>query len=73
MRPMSRRNLDELYAGSCDGMTYKEIEEVFPEEVRVLSIRAKGWGGAPESEAKKRLRITQRREYPGPRTKSAGV
>lgn len=31
-RPMARRNLDELYAGSCDGMTYKEIEQVFPEE-----------------------------------------
>jgi len=32
MRPMARRNLDELYAGLCDGMTYKEIEEVYPEE-----------------------------------------
>jgi broad specificity phosphatase PhoE len=31
-RPMARRNLDELYAGTCDGMTYKEIERVFPEE-----------------------------------------
>lgn len=31
-RPMARRNLDELYAGTCDGMTYKEIEKVFPEE-----------------------------------------
>ena len=31
-RPNTRRNLDELYAGSCDGMTYKEIEEVFPDE-----------------------------------------
>lgn len=31
-RPMARRNLDELYAGVCDGMTYKEIEAVFPEE-----------------------------------------
>ncbi|KAL7560999.1 hypothetical protein ACA910_006403 [Epithemia clementina (nom. ined.)] len=31
-RPMERRNLDELYAGTCDGMTYKEIEQVFPEE-----------------------------------------
>jgi Histidine phosphatase superfamily (branch 1) len=31
-RPMARRNLDELYAGSCDGMTYKEIEQVFPDE-----------------------------------------
>ncbi|GMI02163.1 hypothetical protein TrVE_jg2066 [Triparma verrucosa] len=34
MRPMARRNLDELYAGSCDGMTYKEIEDVFPEEFK---------------------------------------
>lgn len=28
----ARRNLDELYAGVCDGLTYKEIEEKFPEE-----------------------------------------
>eukprot|EP00397_Hematodinium_sp_SG-2012_P008567 GEMP01008632.1.p1 GENE.GEMP01008632.1~~GEMP01008632.1.p1 ORF type:complete len:584 (+),score=98.76 GEMP01008632.1:49-1800(+) len=26
------RNLDEIYAGSCDGMTYAEIEEAYPEE-----------------------------------------
>lgn len=31
-RQMARRNLDELYAGVCDGMTYKEIEQVYPEE-----------------------------------------
>lgn len=31
-RPMARRNLDELYAGVCDGMTYKEIEQVYPQE-----------------------------------------
>ena len=31
-RPMARRNLDEIYAGSCDGMTYSEIERVYPEE-----------------------------------------
>lgn len=31
-RPNERRNLDELYAGACDGMTYKEIEEVYPDE-----------------------------------------
>jgi broad specificity phosphatase PhoE len=31
-RPNARRNLDELYAGLCDGMTYKEIEEVYPTE-----------------------------------------
>ena len=28
----ARRNLDELYAGVCDGLTYKEIEEEYPEE-----------------------------------------
>lgn len=28
----ARRNLDELYAGVCDGLTYKEIEEKYPEE-----------------------------------------
>lgn len=33
-RSMARRNLDELYAGVCDGMTYKEIEQVFPEEFK---------------------------------------
>jgi len=26
------RNLDEIYAGVCDGMTYGEIEQVYPEE-----------------------------------------
>ncbi len=31
-RQNERRNLDELYAGLCDGMTYKEIEENFPDE-----------------------------------------
>ncbi len=31
-RPNARRNLDELYAGLCDGMTYKEIEEIYPDE-----------------------------------------
>lgn len=31
-RTMARRNLDELYAGTCDGMTYKEIAQVYPEE-----------------------------------------
>eukprot|EP00568_Trieres_chinensis_P003977 CAMPEP_0183291858 /NCGR_PEP_ID=MMETSP0160_2-20130417/1128_1 /TAXON_ID=2839 ORGANISM="Odontella Sinensis, Strain Grunow 1884" /NCGR_SAMPLE_ID=MMETSP0160_2 /ASSEMBLY_ACC=CAM_ASM_000250 /LENGTH=548 /DNA_ID=CAMNT_0025452717 /DNA_START=127 /DNA_END=1773 /DNA_ORIENTATION=- len=33
-RPMARRNLDELFAGSCDGMTYKEIEREFPDEFK---------------------------------------
>lgn len=31
-RPNPIRNLDELYAGTCDGMTYKEIENGYPEE-----------------------------------------
>ena len=30
----ARRNLDELYAGVCDGLTYKEIAERFPEEFK---------------------------------------
>jgi broad specificity phosphatase PhoE len=34
LRPMARRNLDELYAGKCDGMTYAEIEEHMPDEFR---------------------------------------
>jgi len=33
-RPIARRNLDEIYAGTCDGMTYKEIETCFPEEFK---------------------------------------
>eukprot|EP00981_Chlorochromonas_danica_P003478 scaffold655_cov211-Ochromonas_danica.AAC.1 len=32
MRPRAWHHLDELFAGSCDGMTYEEIEETFPEE-----------------------------------------
>lgn len=32
MRPKMFRNLDEIYAGLCDGMTYEEIEREFPEE-----------------------------------------
>lgn len=31
-RAKPRRNLDELYAGTCDGMTYKEIQDTFPDE-----------------------------------------
>jgi len=31
-RSKPRRNLDELYAGVCDGMTYKDIEQVYPDE-----------------------------------------
>ena len=26
------RNLDEIYAGSCDGMTYEQIADLFPAE-----------------------------------------
>ncbi|KAJ1430670.1 6-phosphofructo-2-kinase-domain-containing protein, partial [Ochromonadaceae sp. CCMP2298] len=32
MRPRAWHHLDELFAGSCDGMTYAEIEQTFPEE-----------------------------------------
>eukprot|EP00299_Pterocystis_sp_00344_P011566 c5418_g1_i2.p1 GENE.c5418_g1_i2~~c5418_g1_i2.p1 ORF type:complete len:426 (-),score=63.66 c5418_g1_i2:304-1497(-) len=32
MRPRVWRLLDELYAGSCDGMTYEEIKVKFPDE-----------------------------------------
>jgi broad specificity phosphatase PhoE len=32
MRPRAWHHLDELFAGSCDGMTYEEIEERFPDE-----------------------------------------
>ena len=32
MSPRVLRNLDEIYAGVCDGMTYEEIEEHYPEE-----------------------------------------
>ncbi len=32
MRPRAWHHLDELFAGSCDGMTYEEIEAEFPDE-----------------------------------------
>ena len=32
LRPRAWSNLDELFAGSCDGMTYLEIEQHYPEE-----------------------------------------
>lgn len=35
MSPRVLRNLDELYAGVCDGMTYAEIEEMYPEEYKM--------------------------------------
>jgi len=28
------RNLDELYAGVCDGMTYEEIEQMYPDDFK---------------------------------------
>jgi len=31
-RHVIRRNLDEIYAGACDGMTYAEIEQTMPDE-----------------------------------------
>jgi len=34
MRPKRFRNLDEIYAGLYDGMTYEEIAEQFPEEAK---------------------------------------
>ena len=38
MRPRAWHHLDELYAGACDGMTYEEIEEQFPDEFARRSI-----------------------------------
>lgn len=35
MRPRAWHHLDELFAGSCDGMTYEEIEEQYPEEFKL--------------------------------------
>jgi broad specificity phosphatase PhoE len=32
MRPRAWRNMDEIFAGSFDGMTYEEIEAIAPEE-----------------------------------------
>lgn len=35
MRPRAWHHLDELFAGACDGMTYEEIEELYPEEFQL--------------------------------------
>jgi broad specificity phosphatase PhoE len=35
MRPRAWHHLDELFAGACDGMTYEEIEEQYPEEFQL--------------------------------------
>jgi broad specificity phosphatase PhoE len=32
MKARPWHHLDELFAGACDGMTYEEIEQQFPEE-----------------------------------------
>lgn len=32
MKPRAWHHLDELFAGACDGMTYEEIEDQYPEE-----------------------------------------
>jgi hypothetical protein len=34
MRPKAFKNLDEIYAGVCDGMMYEEVAQTYPEEVR---------------------------------------
>mmetsp|Transcript_7785 Transcript_7785/g.24501 ORF Transcript_7785/g.24501 Transcript_7785/m.24501 type:complete len:512 (-) Transcript_7785:157-1692(-) len=34
LRPVAWSNLDELFAGLCDGMTYEEIEKHYPDEFR---------------------------------------
>ncbi|KAH8084437.1 6-phosphofructo-2-kinase [Aureococcus anophagefferens] len=34
LRPIAWSNLDEIFAGVCDGMTYAEIEEHYPQEFK---------------------------------------
>ena len=34
MRPKAFRNLDEIYAGLCDGMTYEEVADAYPDEAK---------------------------------------
>jgi broad specificity phosphatase PhoE len=38
MRPRRWFLLDEIFAGTCDGMTYEEIEEQFPEEFELRKV-----------------------------------
>ena len=38
MRPRAWHHLDELFAGSCDGMTYEEIEQQYPDEWERRSV-----------------------------------
>ncbi len=46
--PRGRKALDEIAAGSCDGLTYEQIEEQYPNEFLARSqdkLRYR-WGGA---------------------------
>ena len=43
MAPRVLRNLDEIYAGVCDGMTYEEIEENYPEEFHLRQQNKLGY------------------------------
>lgn len=38
MRPRAWHHLDELFAGACDGMTYEEIEELYPQEFEMREL-----------------------------------
>ena len=42
MSPRVLRNLDEIYAGVCDGMTYDEIEANYPEEFALAKLKQAG-------------------------------
>ena len=41
MRPKAFKNLDEIYAGVCDGMMYEEVAQTYPEEVRGCRVRVR--------------------------------
>ena len=43
MSPRVLRNLDEIYAGVCDGMTYDEIEANYPEEFALRNENKLGY------------------------------
>ena len=40
---MYKTNLDEIYAGVCDGMTYKEIESNYPAEFEARKLDKLGY------------------------------
>ena len=42
MRPKAFKNLDEIYAGVCDGMMYEEVAQAYPEEVRGCRVGGRG-------------------------------